>query len=901
MIEQNKWKRKKRSLATGLIKPGCLLLLLIAYLPLHASIKYTINEGWRFSRGGDEEGHLHKCDDSKWALVNIPHTWNNIDASDDQPGYYRGVGWYRKSTFIDSSVKGKVTLLYFDGANQTTTLYVNEQRVGTHQGGYARFCFDISSYIAPGSHNLIAIKVDNSHNANIPPLSADFTFFGGIYRNLYLQVKQPSCLSSSDFASDGVYITTPAVSAQQAEVEIQTLLDNYLPAKRKVRIIQTILQPNGKEIEVGQQQQELQPTSFKFACTSKITIQNPSLWSPDTPNLYTLKTSVVDALTQEELDSQFNTFGLRWFSFDAVNGFSLNGRHIKLIGTSRHQCYLGKGNALPDELHIADIRLLKDMGANMLRVAHYPQDPLILEMCDKLGIITSIEIPIVNEITESAEFLQNSLQMTAEMVKQHFNHPSVVIWAYMNEVMLRPPFQDDSLRHRQYCKEVNRQATAIEALLRKLDPRRYTMLSVHGALKGYEEAGLLNIPMILGLNLYQGWYGGVFADFDAFVANYHARYPAAPILISEYGADVDDRLHSFKPERFDFTVEYGDLYHEHYLKTILQHNYIAGGAIWNLNDFYSESRADAIPHVNTKGITTRDRNLKNTYLLYKTLLSKTPVAFIASKSWKYRSGVDAGNGACIQPIKIYANQPTVDIIHNGKLFRRVKMVNRFLECDLPFTAGKNTIELRAGNKTYDFGEFEFTLLPRKLSTNQFREINILLGTNRYFEDREARLVWVPEQPYTPGSWGYIGGQPVQPATRSGKLPANAVNILHTDNDPIFQTQREGLQSFRLDVQDGQYAVYLYWADLSAAGEKLIYNLDNNTIDKRPKRAVMNVEINSVRVLTHFDIQDAGGSGTAIIKKVMVNVMNKKGILINLEAVEGMTVLNAIRVVKLSGG
>lgn len=883
------------------MKMFCFILAIASFISINATVKYTINEGWRFSRDHNDSYHLQKWNDTKWATVNIPHTWNKRDAADDEPGYYRGIGWYRKSVFIDSSVRDKISLLYFDGANQTTTLYVNEKLVGTHKGGYTCFSFDISKYIVPGTHNLIAIKVDNSHDKAIPPLTADFTFFGGIYRNLYLLVKEKSGLSTSDFASDGVYIKTPSVTDSKAEVDIETLLDNYLTAKRKVLVRQAVLQPDGKEILVHEQQQVLQAGSFKFSYKTKFTIDQPSLWSPDSPNLYTLKTVIIDAQSKEELDMQFNTFGLRWFSFDPQNGFRLNGKNLKLIGTNRHQCFLEKGNALPDEIHIADIRLLKEMGGNMLRIAHYPQDPLILEMCDKLGIITSVEVPIVNEITESQAFLQNSLQMTTEMVKQNFNHPSVVIWAYMNEVMLRPPFVDDSLRHKQYCREVNRQASEIESLLRKLDPARYTMIPFHGSLKSYEDAGLINLPRIVGWNLYQGWYGGAFADFDTFLAKYHAKYPSIPILITEYGADVDDRLHSFKPERFDFTVEYGDQYHEHYLKTILQNKYIAGGTIWNLNDFYSESRTDAIPHVNTKGITTRERQLKNTYLLYKVLLSKTPVAYIGSKSWKYRAGTDEGNGISKQPIKIYSNLEKVDVFHNGAFFKRVAIPDQHIQLDLPFTNGRNTIELRAENKTYDFTEVDFTLLPRNLQTSDLTELNVMLGSNRYFEDRDARMVWVPEQPYTPGSWGYIGGSPVRPKTKSGKLPATSVNILNTENDPIFQTQRQGLQSFKLDVNEGQYAIYLYWADLAnSSAEKLVYNLDNNTIDNSRTKSVMNVQVNSVPILSNFNMHDGMNAATPIVKKIQVNVVGNKGITIDLQPVEGSnTVLNAIRVVKLN--
>lgn len=876
-------------------------LFTIPLVSIHASVRYTINEGWRFSLEDNGNNHLQRFDDSKWESINIPHTWNRRDAADDVPGYYRGIGWYRKSLFIDSDVKDKLTKLYFDGANQVAELYVNEKLVGMHKGGYTRFCFDISSYIIPGSNNLIAVKVDNSNNVSIPPLSADFTFFGGIYRNLYLEVSEKTSLSSGDFASDGVYIKTELVSEKKAVVSIQSLLDNQLDRSRSVTVVQTILAPNGAQAGAVQQKRiTLKANTSKVGYTSQFTIENPLLWSPASPQLYMVKTVVIDADTKRELDSQLNTFGLRWFDFDAEKGFSLNGKHLKLIGTNRHQCYFDKGNALADELHIEDVKLLKEMGGNMLRISHYPQDPLILQMCDKLGIIASVEVPIVNEITESNEFLQNSLNMTTEMVKQNFNHPSVIIWAYMNEVMLRPPFVDDSNRHKQYCAEVQKQANAIETLLRKLDPDRYTMIPFHGSLKRYEETNLVNIPRIVGWNLYQGWYGGSFEDFDSFLEDYHAKYPKTPILITEYGADVDDRLHSLNPERFDYTVEYGDLYHEHYLATIMRNDFIAGGTIWNLNDFYSESRTEAVPHVNTKGITTGSRQLKNTYLLYKVNLSSEPLAFLG-KSWNYRAGTDLGNGTCVQPVKIYSNQPEVEVYHNGNFIKKISLPDHYQQLDIPFINGKNTVELKIGTRTYDLAEIDFRLLPVDLKKNELNEINVMLGSGRYFEDRDAKIVWIPEQPYVAGSWGYIGGVPVRPKTKSGNLPSTSVNIANTGNDPVFQTQREGIQSFRLDVQNGQYAVYLYWADLQGnSSGKSIYNLGNNTIGNNSKTgSVMNVTINTKKILSNFSIDGEKNGSIAIVKKVLLEVTDNNGIIINLEAVAGKTILNAIRVIKLN--
>lgn len=866
--------------------------------------KYTINEAWKFTLQPISNAYQPDCHDASWQTISFPHTWNSMDATDDTPGYYRGKGWYRKSLFIGKENQGKVVQIYFEGANQVTELYVNGTLIGTHKGGYTRFTFDITSYIEYGKNNLIAISIDNSYDVSIPPLSADFTFFGGIYRDVYLIVKDKLHLSNQDNASSGVYIKTPEVSQEKGEVEIEVLLNNGYDTRKNVILEYVLTNPEGNEIIRKTQKRIIAPSSTNNKTEEKITVTNPQLWSPDAPKLYRLHTTVYDAKTKEPLDEHSASIGFRWFHFDGEKGFFLNGEHIKLIGTNRHQCYYQQGNALKDEYHIRDIRLLKEMGGNFIRISHYPQDPLILEMCDKLGILASVEVPIINTITETEAFFSNAIQMTEEMVKQNFNHPSLIIWGYMNEIMLRPPFADDAERHLSYCKEVNRLARQIENRIRQLDPYRYTMQAFHGSMSRYgeKEADLMHTPQIVGWNLYNGWYGGQFSGFDSFLNTFHQKYPNVPILITEYGADVDVRLHSFAPERFDFSVEYADSYHEHYLKTIMNNDFISGATIWNLNDFHSESRTDAVPHINSKGITTTTRELKNTYLLYKHWFNPTPSICIGTKNWKKRGGIDNGNGICIQPVKIYSNQPKADVFHNGKLLETVTFTDYVATVNIPFTKGRNQIEAKTcGNNQTDFCEIDFDLIPNQLNRNNFEEINIMLGSKRYFEDRDANLIWVPEKEYSLNSWGYIGGQPYRPKTRHGSLPAADIDVAETNQDPLFQTQRIDLDAFKVDVPDGKYAVYLYWAELLTRSKKEIlpYNLGNDVEQIDVERSVFHVLINSKPVLMNYDILAQAGNGRAVIKKFLIEVSSGEGINIQLQPIKGHTMLNAVRIVKIN--
>ncbi|MDR0540940.1 MAG: DUF4982 domain-containing protein [Dysgonamonadaceae bacterium] len=887
------------------MKKILLFSLLFFVVFAHGQKKYSINESWKFNRIPLEEGWKKSIDDKNWEIISIPHTWNDKDALDDTPGYYRGVGWYRKNVFIDNESENKTTYIYFEGVNQEMELYVNEQLVGKHKGGYTRFCFNVTPFIKCGTYNLFAIKVDNAYNAGIPPLSADFTFFGGIYRDVYLIRKEKIHISPNDFASSGIYIKTPRVNADEALVEVKTILSNKFSRNEKIRLEHRFYSPSGEEIAGIFENLRLLPDTDTWNDSKQVKVKNPQLWSPDSPVLYTLKTLVWDEKGKILLDQAVSSFGFRRFEFTADKGFFLNGKPLKLIGTNRHQCYENLGFALPDEMHVKDILLLKEMGANFLRVSHYPQDPVLMDLCDKLGILTSVEIPIVNAITEGEDFLDNSLNMIKEMVKQDFNHPSVVIWAYMNEVMLRPPFSGE--RHKQYCREVNRQARTIDGLLRKEDPLRYTLIPFHGSMTAYEAAGLFDVPQIIGWNLYQGWYGGTFDGFDAFMDLFHKKYPDKPTIITEYGADVDPRLHSFRPERFDYTAEYANLYHDHYLKAITDRDYIAGAAIWNLNDFHSEARGNAVPHINNKGITGLDRKIKDTYSFYRAFLSKHAVISIGSKEWKIRGGVETENGKCVQPVRIYSNLPEISVTVNGKsLGTKIPVKNNVAEINIPFENGTNRM-VASGMKDEhlirDFYQCDFNLIPASLAGKNIpvNGINVMLGSSRYFEDRISNTIWIPEQEYKAGNWGYVGGNTFRPKSNYGNLPASDLNILGTSQDPLFQTQREGIESFKFDVDKGKYALYLYWAELVPESKKeaLAYNLGSDANYDTPENRSFHVKINNEYILKDFNIAAQCGTERAVIKKIEIDVTDNNGISIDFEAVKGKPVLNAVRLIKLN--
>ena len=879
-----------------------ILLFIVGWAQAQQRVVYTINDGWKFTKGSPFEAQMTGCDDSSWETVNIPHTWNDKDADDETPGFYRGPVWYRKQLFIDKSQEGRRAVIYFEGANQEVRFYLNGQFVGEHKGGYTRFCFDITPHLRYGQENLFAIYVNNVYNPNIPPLSADFTFFGGIYRDVYLQFMNPVHIATNDYASSGVYIRTPEVNNSAASVEITTLLTNDMPQPTEIRVENIICDADGKEVKKTQAEVKLAAGETKTDISKKIKIDSPRLWDIDDPYRYMVYTRILDKRKGTLLDEVVNPLGLRWFKFDSEKGFFLNGKGRKLIGTARHQDYFQKGNALRDELHVQDVLLLKEMGGNYLRVSHYPQDPVIMEMCDKLGIVTSVEIPVVNAVTETEEFLHNSVEMAKEMVRQDFNRPSVMIWGYMNEIFLRRPYTEGK-QLEDYYRFTEKVARALEATIREEDPSRYTMMAYHNMPQYYEDAHLTEIPMIQGWNLYQGWYEPDINEFQRLLDRAHKAYKGKVLMITEYGPGVDPRVHSYQPERFDFSQEYGLVYHKHYLNEMMKRPFIAGSSLWNLNDFYSESRVDAVPHVNNKGVVGLNREKKDVYWFYKTALSRRPILVIGNREWKSRGGVvNTAQKECIQSVPVFSNAEEVELFVNNKSLGKKKIENNYALFDVPFVGGENLLEAVAvtgDNKLRDMLRIQFQLVGSQLKDEAvpFTEINVMLGSPRYFEDRAANVAWIPEQEYKPGSWGFIGGTSYRRKTGFGTMLGSDIDIHGTDMNPIFQTQRVGIKSFKADVPDGEYSVYLHWAELESDKEReaLVYNLGADSEQTFAGNRSFGISINGTTVSDDFNVARDYGYARAVIKKFVITVKDGKGVSVDFHKKEGEPILNAIRI------
>jgi beta-galactosidase len=859
----------------------------------------NISGGWTFSKTASAKYPASRS--LRWEQIDLPHTWNVKDVMDDDPGYYRGVGWYRKTLQLPGTFKGKEISFYFEGANQAVSVYINGHLAGTHAGGYTGFSIPATAFLnfdGKKNSNLLEVVVDNSFNQNIPPLTADFTFYGGIYRDVFLVATSRIHFSNAHGANT-VFIRTPLVSSDSAIVEVSSSLTNAGSSGAQV-ITQTIIYD--KDGNTISQQQSFNVSiggNTKTVTQTLPVISHPHLWTPEDPYCYTVVTSLIDRQTRKLLDEVRNPLGFRWFSFDANRGFILNGNPYRLVGASRHQDMQGLGNALPDSLARKDVLLLKKMGANFLRVAHYPQDPAVLNACDELGILASVEIPVVNEITETDSFYQQCMNMQQEMIRQNFNHPSVIVWCYMNEVLLRAHFNVDKPRQKIYFENIRRLAASLDSLTRKEDPSRYTMLVNHGDFDKYRNAGLLEIPMIVGWNLYSGWYGPDLEDFPAFLDEFHKKYPTTPMMVTEYGADADPRIHSLNPVRFDKSVEYSVIFHQFYMKEMKKRPFVAAAVVWNLADFNSETRNETMPHINNKGLLKWDRTAKDPYYLYQALLLKKPFLKILGSDWNNRTvASDSASEHVTALVQVASNFQDVELFANGKSMGVEKVSNGLAQWYVVCQDGQNSFEAKANDGSHDIATINYKIIPWRWdpASTSFSTFNILLGANRYFTEPGTGIEWIPDKPYQKGSWGYSTGQAYK-LKGNGRLPYGTdKNIPGTDADPVYQTQRVGLDSYDLDLPPGKYLLTFLFAELVGGKvEALAYDLSNTDRKEEEQQRVFNVYVNDHLA---FEKVSLDKNGRPLIKSIMANATATHGIHISFKAITGEPVLNALRVRRL---
>lgn len=825
----------------------------------------TINENWQFRLPEEQQ----------WHSVNLPHTYND-DAYRVQ-NYYQGKGLYRKAFTLPEIRDGKRYYLKFEGASKAADVTVNGKPVGTHNGGYTAFTMDITDNI--GTDNLLEITTDNSRK-DIAPISADFTFWGGIYRDVWLVETPEQHFNMNNLGSDGIFISTPVVSEKEGVIKIVSEVTNDADEKAQLIVESCIFSPAGDLIQTVKS-----PVKLKGKETSSVEllskpISDPQLWTPETPALYTVVTTLKDKSTGKELDRLTHKTGFRWFAFDADKGFSLNGKPYKLRGFNRHQDRYPVGVAMDDEAHRRDVKIMKDLGSNFVRIAHYPQDNAILDMCDELGLLVWEEIPIVNIVPDTPGYDDNCEINLREMIRQHYNHPSVIAWGYMNEILLTTP--QVSTPEWEPCRERTvALAQRLEKALKEEDPARNSVMA-YNMNNLYNEIGL-DLIDVTGWNLYQGWYVGKLEDFNKWCEDQHRRYPHRPMIISEWGAGSDRRIHSYNSHPFDFSIEYQQKYIEHYLPFIEETEWISGCSYWNFIDFNVAARQESMPRVNNKGVAYNNRELKDVAYYFKAMWrADVPVLRIASRDWSERMA----HPDSAHYIKIYSNLPEVELFVNGKSEGVKKVVNCNAVYELLLPAGENALTAQGmyqGKPVYDC--MMITNLPL-LSSWQGDELGINVGSNCYFTSDATDFTWLPDQPYTEGSWGYTGG----------KERSTTSEVYNTQDGPVYQTWREGDFAYKIDAPAGDYEIELLFADMSKPAAQLA-NLLARSTEEASDMSRFDIIINGKKA--ENDYSPAEGNNFRNAVKLRRLVHNTNGTIeIKMEPRQGNAILSGIKLRKM---
>jgi beta-galactosidase len=651
------------------------------YTPPNLRQRIDLNTGWRFHLGDVSGAQAAAFNDSSWSSVNVPHTWNAVDGADGGNNYFRGIGWYRRHVTVPASLAGKTLFLQFAGANQIADVWVNDTYLGQHRGGYSRFRFGATSALRVGQDNVIAVKVSNAANADIPPLDADYSFDGGIYRNVSLWAVDPLQVRMLDFAGPGIYLRQRSVSATSATVDVTTRMWNNNTSSRSVAVRTVITDAAGNIVADQTTSAQNLGAASGADVTQTVTIANPRRWDGlADPYLYQANVEIRDVAANQVTDVVTEPLGLRSFALSPTTGFSLNGHPLDLHGVDLHQDHAVKGWAADDNDHTQDFAFITEIGATAVRMAHYQHDQKDYNLADSLGLVVWAEIPVVNSITNSAAFTANAQQQLRELIRQNYNHPSIIFWGIGNEQ------RTDNAATNALLDSLAGVVTAEDA--DRISTYASCCVADTSAVTGHAES--------TGYNKYFGWYDGNYNQLGAWADNLHATLPSRPIALSEYGAGANVTQHQLNPPAPPTTgqwhpEEYQALLHEASWKQLQTRPYIWGKFVWNMFDFASDGRNEgAQPGINDKGLVTRDRLIrKDAFYWYKANWASTPTLYITSRRWTSRT-------TATTDVKVYSNAGTVTATLNGtSLGARASTDRIFTWTGVTLRPGTNTVTVTA--------------------------------------------------------------------------------------------------------------------------------------------------------------------------------------------------------------
>ena len=564
--------------------------------------------------------------DGKTTSVDLPHTWNNIDGQDGGNDYWRGTCIYKTRFAAPAFDKNTQQVwLQFEGVNASAKVTLNGVEVAHHDGGYSTFRADVTALLADS--NELIVEADNSKNDRVYPQKADFTFYGGIYRDVSLLVVNRNHIALDYLGGSGVQIT-PTVNGANADIEVKT----WMEGDGEVEF--SIYDAAGAEVLTGKGRD------------TTVTLEHPHLWDGvRDPYLYTCAVRLV--LNGEVQDEVRQRFGVRSFSVDPKQGFFLNGRPYPLHGVSRHQDRKGLGNAITREMHDEDMQLIKELGANTIRLAHYQHDQYFYDLCDEAGMVVWAEIPYISEHMPNGR--ENTISQMKELIVQNYNHACIVCWGVSNEITISTKDNRD-MRDNHHV---------LNDLCHEMDKTRLTTLACYAMCGPFNPVA--HITDLVSWNLYLGWYvPGLFLN-DLWMDFFHLCYPNRALGFSEYGAEGMPNLHSSHPRRGDHTEEYQAIYHEYMLRCFDRHKWLWATHVWNMYDFAADARDQGgEPGMNHKGLVTFDRKTKkDSFYIYKAWWSDEPFVHICSKRYADRTENEI-------EVKVYSNQKQVSLYVNGE-------------------------------------------------------------------------------------------------------------------------------------------------------------------------------------------------------------------------------------------
>lgn len=621
----------------------------------------NLNDNWKFIQ---KDAGLPQTLPADWQDVNLPHCWNAVDGHDGNGSYDRGKYWYAKSFSTPKQPLGGGKLFVeVLAAGQQATVYVNGKEVAYHEGGYSIFRADITEQCKEEGENLLVIACSNELKDSVYPQSADFTFYGGLYRGVNLISVPDAHFDLEYYGGPGIQVT-PTPTEGGASFEIVSYVKNV---DENFTVLYTICDAQGQEVA-----QACRPAESPAVT---VFVPDAQLWEIDSPYLYTVK--AVLQRRNEAYDEISVQAGVRSFSCHPDKGFIINGKETPLRGVSRHQDMLYKGNALTRKDHYTDAKIIKELGANTIRLAHYQHSQDFYDACDEMGFVVWAEIPFISVMNPDPAAHENCISQLKELIIQNYNHPSICFWGISNEILIGGISEKLVENHHE-----------LNALAKSLDPTRLTTIA-HVSMTPIE-GPMHHITDVESYNHYFGWYGGKMEDNGPWMDNFHKIHPDICLGLSEYGCEGIITYHGPNPACKDYSEEYQALYHEHMAKMLDERPWIWSSHVWNMFDFGCAARNEGgVAGRNNKGLVTIDRKTKkDSYYIYKAYWNKEPMVHLCGKRYAQRAGETT-------QIRVYSNQPSVTLYLNGEKVEE-QSADKVFVFQVALAEGFNTLLAVAG-------------------------------------------------------------------------------------------------------------------------------------------------------------------------------------------------------------